>query len=125
MNSNRDYDKYLKCYSEIMIEEPTYSEKVAKSVFFKNKVRFIQQAVIKTSIKGYIVDFLLPDVDAVIEIDGGYHNLPEQIKKDKARDRDLLNNGYRVYRIPNYFSKEELTEELLHILEKELGRILK
>ena len=122
MNSRFDYDTYLDYCSKKMIEEPTSSEKIAKSVFFKNNIRFIQQAIIKTSIKGYIVDFLLTDVNAVIEIDGGYHNNPKQLKKDRKRDADLNNNGYTVYRIPSDFTKSELIEELQHIIDKELGK---
>lgn len=119
-----DYDTYLDYCSGKMIDEPTYSERVAKGVLIKNHIRFKQQAVIKTSTKGYIVDFLLIDFNAVIEIDGGYHNKPQQIKKDNERDKDLRNSGYAVYRISSDFSSGELIEEIQTIIDKELEKRL-
>ncbi len=49
-----------------------------------------------------IVDFHIPSRKICIEIDGGYHNNPEQQKKDKKRDDWLTNvRGQRVIRITN------------------------
>lgn len=51
--------------------------------------------------KFYIVDFLDRKNKLIFEIDGGYHNSPEQRKRDYYRTLDLKNLGYTVYRITN------------------------
>lgn len=49
----------------------------------------------------YIVDFFVPKLNLVIEIDGGYHLEKEQQQKDYDRDRSLELIGYKVLRIKN------------------------
>lgn len=62
--------------------------------------------------KGYILDFeisfeyraktRMKKIYYVVEIDGGYHNLPEQQKKDMQRTEDLLEGRYKkVIRLKN------------------------
>lgn len=53
-----------------------------------------QQAVIGP----YIVDFLLPDHNMIVEIDGGHH---EGSAQDKKRDAWLTKKGYKVIRFWN------------------------
>lgn len=48
----------------------------------------------------------------VIELDGGYHSLPEQQISDELRTADLQKMGYRVLRFTN--------EELFHGIDKVL-----
>lgn len=49
-----------------------------------------------------IVDFYLPRPYRVcVEIDGGYHNTPEQKRKDWAKDKYLISRKMRVIRIKN------------------------
>lgn len=55
----------------------------------------------------YIVDFFLPQKDVVIEVNGGYHNKPEQVEKDKKRKWALEKMGYKVLVIRN----EQLTNK--------------
>lgn len=38
---------------------------------------------------GWIVDFWCPSRRLIVEIDGGYHQSPEQIAKDRLRDKVL------------------------------------
>lgn len=74
---------------------------------FKKKIERIgvsfqfQRGFIKG--KGYaIVDFYVPSKKLCIEIDGGYHTTPEQQKKDKWRDRWLVESRkLTVKRITN------------------------
>jgi len=48
------------------------------------------------------VDFYLPSPKKIcIEIDGGYHNTPEQQKKDFAKDQYLKGRKFKVIRIKN------------------------
>ncbi len=45
----------------------------------------------------YIVDFLVPSLKFVIELDGGYH--AKRGRADAKRDRALELAGYRVLRV--------------------------
>jgi very-short-patch-repair endonuclease len=45
----------------------------------------------------FVVDFLVPSVRLVVEVDGGYHS--QRVAADARRDRVLQRLGYRVLRI--------------------------
>ena len=50
----------------------------------------------------------------VIELDGGYHSMPEQLISDEQRTADLQKMGYRVIR----FTNEELFQGMDLVLTK-------
>lgn len=52
-------------------------------------------------IGSYIVDFVCEEKKLVIEIDGGQHNIPDNIKADEARTNYINSKGYRVIRFWN------------------------
>lgn len=49
----------------------------------------------------YIVDFYAPKVGLVIEVDGGQHFLPEELRRDALRDQTLKALGLSVLRFDN------------------------
>jgi very-short-patch-repair endonuclease len=49
----------------------------------------------------YIVDFVIRDRCAVIEVDGGYHDTETQQWRDRRRDQILRLAGFTVFRIRN------------------------
>ena len=49
----------------------------------------------------YIVDFVCEEKKIVIEIDGGQHNIPEEINKDNYRTNFIEAKGYKVIRFWN------------------------
>ncbi len=49
----------------------------------------------------FIVDFYCSEARLVIELDGGVHSQPSQIKKDGAKESYLRSMGLRVLRLPN------------------------
>jgi very-short-patch-repair endonuclease len=53
----------------------------------------------------YIVDLVCIQKKLVVELDGGGHVKPEQIKYDKARDQYLTERGFRIRR---YFNNDVL-----------------
>ena len=61
----------------------------------------------------YIVDFLCVSSKLIIELDGGYHLLPEQKTSDELRSEWLQSKGYRVIR----FTNEELFSNIDKVLE--------
>jgi cyclase len=46
-------------------------------------------------------DFYCHKVKLVVEIDGSIHNEPEVIERDKLRQKDLENWGYKIIRFTN------------------------
>ena len=52
-------------------------------------------------IGNYIVDFLCFEKMLIIELDGGQHNIPDNITKDNLRTEYLERLGYKVLRFWN------------------------
>ena len=72
----------------------------------------------------FIADFTCLSRKLIIEIDGGYHQLPEQQTSDEYRTQWLEDNGFFVLR----FTNEEVignTKAVLDIIKKHIinGRI--
>ena len=81
---------------------PTEAERLLW-FYLSNKqfgVRFRRQHIIGQ----YVADFACLEKMLVVELDGGYHSLPEQQISDEQRTADLQEWGYRVIR----FTNEEL-----------------
>ena len=92
---------------------PTEAEMLLWS-YINNKqlgVRFRRQHIIGQ----YIADFVCLEKMLVIELDGGYHSLPEQLISDEQRTAELHELGYRVIRFTN--------EELFHRIDLVLTKI--
>src|SRR6187399_1909163 len=47
---------------------------------------------------GWIVDFFLPRLNCVVEVDGSFHLIPERAAQDRERDAVLRSKGLRVLR---------------------------
>ena len=91
---------------------PTEAERLLW-FYLSNKqlgVRFRRQHIIGQ----YIADFACLEKMLVIELDGGYHSLPEQQISDEQRTADLQKMGYRVIR----FTNEELFNGIDLVLTK-------
>ncbi|MBP1539819.1 MAG: DUF559 domain-containing protein [Prevotella sp.] len=70
-------------------------------------------------IGNYIVDFSCPTKKIAIEIDGGYHDQPEQKKYDEKRSEWLISKGWKIIR----FKNEEIianTENVISKIKKEI-----
>jgi (E)-4-hydroxy-3-methylbut-2-enyl-diphosphate synthase len=61
---------------------------------------------------GYIVDFYCHELKLIIEVDGEIHSLPEQVKKDKSRNKILKINGYHIFRLSNIDIEIDLTDSV-------------
>lgn len=64
-------------------------------------------------IKYFIADFYCHEFRLVIEVDGGYHNVPEQYEYDCDRDWELELLGLTVLR----FTNEEVLYDTDHVLQ--------
>ena len=62
----------------------------------------------------YIVDFLCLPARLAVELDGRYHQLPQQIIDDNLRSEWLNEHGYKVIR----FTNEEVMGDIESVLQR-------
>ena len=91
---------------------PTEAESILWESLRANELghKFIRQHIIGD----YIVDFLCRDDGLVIEVDGGYHNEPEQQQFDVLREQWLVEHGYHVLR----FTNEEVIGDIDSVIDE-------
>lgn len=91
---------------------PTIAEDILWQMLRKNALgcRFRRQM----PIGDYIADFCCLEKHLVIEVDGGYHNHPEQRREDIIRSNKLNKFGFYVLR----FTNEEVTNCLDDVISK-------
>jgi len=61
----------------------------------------------------FIADFYCHKAKLIIEVDGGYHNLPEQYMYDMNRDEELDEFGLKVIR----FTNEQVFNDIENVLK--------
>lgn len=66
---------------------------------YRRRVKKQQKFIIRNRV--YFVDIYMKAYKVAIEVDGGYHNTPEQIERDRQKDIDLSTKGLAVIRIKN------------------------
>ena len=93
-------------------KNPTEAESVLWNMLKGNNIgyHFRRQHIILD----YIVDFICLDKGLVIELDGGYHNNPEQKEYDAQRTAHLQRLGYTELR----FKNEELLCDPVSVIAK-------
>jgi cyclase len=69
----------------------------------------------------FIADFYCHETKLVIEIDGGYHRIPEQYEYDKNRDYELTELGITVIR----FTNEEVLFDIDNVLKRISEELIK
>jgi cyclase len=79
------------------------------------KFRFRRQHPIKY----FIADFYCHKAKLIIEVDGGYHNIPEQYQYDRTRDYELEELGIKILHFTNTQIFNDI-ESVLGIINKEL-----
>ena len=108
-------DRYelLKDFARFNRREMTESETVLWNALRKLNagVRFRRQH----PIGDYIADFICLPAKLVIEVDGGYHQEPQQQELDKQRTEFLVSKGYRVIRIKNEEISDNLNEVVMRV----------
>jgi very-short-patch-repair endonuclease len=109
-------------FRKLLIEKQTESEKVFKALLKASNIKYEFQKIFWVKVKSknvkkkfYIVDFYLPELETVIEIDGEYHDEVKQQKQDKFRTSVLLRNGIlKVFR----FSNEDVLNNHNYVLSR-------
>lgn len=100
-------------------QELTEAEKVLWELLRDSKVKGLKFRR-QHPLKNYIVDFFCYELNLVIELDGGYHNHPEQKEKDEIRDLHLKALGYKVLRFENetvFRDPKEIIKAIVEIKE--------
>ena len=112
-------DRYgvLKEYARFNRREMTESETVLWNALRKQikSCKFRRQH----PIGDYIADFICLTNKLVIEVDGGYHDSPNQQLSDQWRTDFLEGKGYHVIR----FSNEEVNTDIDEVIRKIKGKI--
>ena len=83
--------------------KPSFAEQYFINVFEKEGFSDQYEREMPIKIKGSMtqfVDFVFHINRIAVEIDGSQHKRPEQIERDKRKDKWLVSNGYKVVRIP-------------------------
>ena len=91
-----------------MTESETILWKALRSEF--RGIKFRRQH----PIGDYIADFLCLTEKIVIEVDGEYHNDPQQQQEDQWRTEYLESKGYKVIR----FTNEEVNSDIKGVISK-------
>ncbi len=100
-------------FARQMHEKPTRLEMLFDRMLHKvvqGRVTIKPQLVLR----GYIVDFYLPDLALVLEVDGPRHEEPKQRHYDFNRDAALSLNGIRTVR----FTHKDLQCPMVEIQNK-------
>ena len=102
----------LKEFAEENRNKPTEAESVLWEAMKGKGVgeKFRRQHIIDD----FIVDFFCADKGLTVEVDGGYHNYPPQMKMDAERTKALSELGYIEIR----FTNEEVLGDIDGVLQK-------
>ena len=92
-----------------------------KDLHYKFK---FQVPVICAEKHGYILDFLLTDYNLVIEVDGNFHNFPQQRKKDNLRTRRLKKEGFHLIRLMNSQISKYSAQDIDNIIKSKIALIV-
>ncbi len=99
--SNHFYNKNLQPYANRLRKEMTKAEACLwKYVLRASKLKgypFRRQR----PVLNYIADFMCKELMLIIEVDGGIHEVPEVMIKDKIRQQALEEAGFTVLRFTN------------------------
>lgn len=94
-------------------EKPTEAEEIMWLVLRNNQLdgyKFRRQHPLLL----YVADFYCHQLKLVIEIDGGYHQTPEQQKLDKDRTENIEFQGLHVIR----FNNDEVLNDIHSVLNR-------
>ena len=102
----------LKKNAQEQKKHPTEAETCLWEILRAKKMghRFRRQHIIGD----FIVDFICLPLNLIIEVDGGYHNDPQQQEADYIRDSILNRAGYTILR----FSNEEILGNIDNVIQR-------
>lgn len=94
-------------YQQELVQRATPAEIAFQHILIDLRIQYEFQKVFGKNSKFRIVDFWLPQLRMVVEIDGGYHSNPIQGWKDSQRERSLLKQHRgKIKRIVRFTNEE-------------------
>lgn len=110
-----------------LITKATKAEQIFRSLLRSLGIKHVFQKHIKTDTQNRYADFSLPALRCIIEIDGGYHNTPEQQLKDTDRENEIKRSvGYEVIHFTNeqvISNPDILFNALIDVLQRKFNCI--
>jgi very-short-patch-repair endonuclease len=88
----------------------SYPESIAKSILDEHGIQYEYEYPFHP----YFIDFAIVDHKIAIEIDGRQHNQNERMLIDIKKDKKLIENGWRVFRIK--FPEDNIKNNIKNIL---------
>lgn len=76
-------------------KEPSYPEKFFMEVLDNNNIQYEHEFPCGK----YFIDFAIKSANIALEIDGKQHEYVERKESDEKKDKYLIDNGWKVYRI--------------------------
>ena len=117
--SKRKTNAMISCKNN-MLRRKTKSEILFAQKLTSFGVEFKEQWGFLRKESFYVADFYIPSLKAVVEIDGGYHTLPEQICRDLEKDLFYRKLKLRVVRIKNKDVPNYRMSDLLNAINEEI-----
>lgn len=93
--------EYSEKFKAELRENATKAELLFKSNLDLYEIEYEFQKELITRKSFIVADFYIPALNLMVELDGGYHNNKEQRDKDKQKDVEYKNNGFKVLRMTN------------------------
>lgn len=106
-NSNGSHtDRWLRMRRAELMAHSSDAEKAAYRVLCSLGYKVIRQKPISTGRRLYFADLYIPELRAIVEIDGGYHYTKNQRRLDTNRSNGLWRMGYHVLRLSNHDARD-------------------
>lgn len=93
------------------LSSPTNAEKKLARALKEKRWSFERNQIVE----GYEVDFLLPEIRLIIEVDGYTHLSDRRLQLDLAKEKRLVEKGYLLLRFTNQQIREQLPQCLREI----------
>ena len=111
---NKNYNKNLKSFANQNRKQMTKAEACIWKYALKSSMRQGFKFRRQRPIENYIVDFISLELDLIIEVDGGTHNIERINDKDKIRQAELETLGYTIVR----FTDDEVLKNMNGVIFK-------
>jgi very-short-patch-repair endonuclease len=111
-------------FAERLRSKATPAESLIVKIFRSIGISYHFQKTIKTESGYRYADFFIPGINWVIEIDGEYHDVPEQQVRDGLRTDEIVKaTGYKVVRFTNQQVMDDpvkIIDYILHGIREKL-----
>lgn len=119
-----EYDAAFKAI-ERAINKPVWFQSCAEVLAAAELIRTKTKAQPQVKIGKWRVDYVLPNLKVLLEVDGGFHDDPRKIEKEKIRDATILKMvgpGWIIVRVPELTIRNELRSLIPMVLERTYKR---